>query len=500
MKAEGIARGLLFSSAAQLTSKGLGLLRNLLMASCLGVSVTVDNFNIVNGIAMIFFSIIADSFMYAAVPLLTRSKNTSPADFLRLAHSMLAASLLVGLFGGLIGAGLLLFAGSLIAPTYSPKALDVLLMTFWVMLPGCFTQPIRGALGAAANASSNFSLLAWSEALCSCVMLVSMYVLREHPLVLALAFSAAHVTATAFLGWCCRDIFFRKPSYPFSEFFDDFKRFFILAVPFLVTCAIHPLFIFCEKHYGVNAGVGTLASLAYAMVLIDAMSSLPQFGRVLFPLISSHPTQKTFNDILKLVCCYAVPLICFTIFFAHTMVPFFFGYGVLTEHELAFITRMVVYLSPIIGFGLAQQCAFRFCYAAGHQRFLPVCRGIATLAAVAWLVAFSKTLDPAYAFSLYYILFYGLDFLCIIIILHRYSINISKETVLYIIKLLLLSLFPSYLVREIGNPINGNILILFPFQFGCFGLSMVVLFVLVFRDTFSQKVVTRLPVLKKFFS
>ena len=373
-------------------------------------------------------------------------------------------------------------------------------MTFWGMLPGCLAQPIRGALGAVANASSNFSLLAWSEALCSCVMLVSMCALREHPLVLALAFSAAHATSTVFLGWCCRDLFFRKPPYFFLNFYTEFRNFFILATPFLITCAMHPLFIFCEKRYGVSAGLGTLASLAYAMVLIDAMSSLPQFGRVLFPLISSQPTQETFNDILKLVCCYAVPLICFTIFFAHTMVPFFYGHGVLTEHELAFITRMVVYLSPIIGFALAQQCAFRFCYAAGHQRFLPVCRGIATLAAVAWLVASSKTLNPAYAFSLYYILFYGLDFLCIIIILHRYSINISKETVLYIIKLLLLSLFPSYLVREIGNPINGNILILFPFQFGCFGLSMVVLFVLVFRDTFSQKVVTRLPVLKKFFS
>lgn len=101
MKAEGIARGLLFSSAAQLTSKGLGLLRNLLMASCLGVSVTVDNFNIVNGIAMIFFfDYCRQLYVYAAVPLLTRSKNTSPADFLRLAHSMLAASLLVGLSEG----------------------------------------------------------------------------------------------------------------------------------------------------------------------------------------------------------------------------------------------------------------------------------------------------------------------------------------------------------------------------------------------------------------
>jgi len=491
IKVETVAKGLFSSSMAQLMAKVCGLIRNLLVATYFGTGFVVDNFNIASGIAVIIFFIVSDSFMYSSVPLLCKIKTKESKAFIRLSRSVVITSAIIGFVGMLISLGVFYFADSVIAPCYSPIEMKSLRITFSIMLPGCIAQLVRSAISAVANASSNFSLQAYSEALCSLLMFICICVFHGFSFALPISFSIGHVLAMLFMLWYAREIIFGNVTYRMLYIYRDFRPFIIGAAPYLAVCGIQPIFIFFEKRYGVMLGIGTLAALSYSLVVIDSASSLPQFGRVLFPLISTQPTNETFNIILKWISIYTIPIACFVNIFSQEIIVFFYKHGAVEPHDIMIISSMLMLLSPVIVIGPVGQCTFRFCYAVGSQRLLPVCRFFATLASVCWIISGHGNFDVAWLFSVYYVLFYVIDFIAHLVVLRLYSLRLNLNILMYVAKLFFVSIILSYVSYMLANSLfTTSVLVLI--LGGCvYIFAFVLIFVVLFKDDFSKQFVQK---------
>lgn len=402
VKSESISKGLLSSSTAQVVAKVCGLLRSTLTAVLFGAGFHVDTYNVANAIVMVVFLIGGESFSYAGVPRLSRQFARNQTDaFGAFTRSLFILALVMALCGWLVMEAAFPLIAHGVATGYTDDERQALLVTTRLLVPGCVFFLAGKALGASLNASRNFSIFAMSEAIASVVMLLSLFFLHDTPYSLSVSFSSGQVAGFLFLFLNSRQLLCTSRRFRLKAFLRDLRHFSGIALSYLAMCALHPIYLFFEKRFGLQLGTGVLAALGYAQLVSGSISSLPSFGAVFFPKISVSMTSYTFNHILKVVSCYAVPAAIFTTMFSYNITDVIFGYGKMTVSEVVVTANFLSILSLVVFFGAYEAIILRFLYAAGMARSAFVGRFLSYVASIVLLCVVHESIGSVNELAMY---------------------------------------------------------------------------------------------------
>lgn len=494
VKSESISKGLLSSSTAQVVAKVCGLLRSTLTAVLFGAGFHVDTYNVANAIVMVVFLIGGESFSYAGVPRLSRQFARNQTDaFGAFTRSLFIIALALASVGWLVTEVAFPYIASGVAAGYTHDEHHTLLVTTRLMIPGCIFFLAGKALGASLNASKNYSIFAMSEAIASVAMLSSLFFLRAAPYSLSVSFTCGQAAGFIFLFLKSCKLLHTARRFRLRAFWRDVRYFSGVALSYLAMCALHPIFLFFEKRYGLQLGTGVLAALGYAQLVSGSISSLPSFGTVFFPKISVSLTQETFNQILKVISCYAIPASIFTFVFSYSITDAIFGYGKMTSPEVLITANFLAVLSVVVFFGAYEAIILRFLYAANMTRNAFVGRLLSYVVAVVSLLIMHDTLMPRSELAIYSGIFSATSAaIFFYVFMTTKKMRIESSTVMHAIVLSALSFTTGMATKFIANTLGFEKIVFLVFSFVVYSVLTSGLFLVVSRDPLAVALKQRL--------
>lgn len=489
---ESVFRGLSFSFIIKLLAKGVGLLKNIIFATSLGLSLQLDFFSIAMGILVMYFAF-NEAFDLFGTPAIIRNLQESVEKGIKQSQKILMTSLYLSLFISmvmLLNLDFILekFASGVLAENRS-KELKVIAQI--MMLGGFFSLPIH-CLASSFRAFGKYTFSYFPELLISIGTLVSYLLFFSSPQALAISYSIGQGIGFLFLLISFLVFAYRSGGSTFrslSSYLPSgvFLKGLISLLPIIL---MNQAYVMYEKRYGSFLAEGKLSALNIAMWGTTILMTLPAFQNIFIAEYSRKSKQETLEVFLKGISIFSIPAVVFLIVFCEEFLNLLVGYGKIDSREIHVIKPLFQILTLGVFFNLSLQIFQRIFYSLNkpYHYYIPHFSGM--LLSIAYLL-----LIPLDSVTVENLAYYNIiPSLCIFasstLLLKRLKISLPTEGFAYAVKLSILCVVLSCALVVVGNQVE-NLFFRFSIVFISYLLSLLYIFHKFFNDPFSQKLKTK---------
>lgn len=341
-KQEGVLEAVVRSSFINLLARGLGYLKNILIAVLLGFSVKTDGYFMALSLLGIFL-IFADIFNSIGVPNLIRARQKSVEEFKKLSGFLLTFAFTLALFS--IALALLLVPLMLKIPVgFNEKALEYTRISYFLMLPYLFFSFLFYHFGAVLRSLRRFTVYFVSELIISLssflILLFGLLIYKDF-WVIPLSLSISQFVATIFIIYESRE-FFHFKLYKDEKVKDMLNRFIQLSFLYGV---IH-LYIILDKAFGSLLGEKGVSALAYGFMIAYAFKGILRFEDIAMTSLSEvEGSLDKLNLYFRKLLIITLPAAIVLFTFSRPIIKIFFGYGAFSHTDINLTSDALRYYS-----------------------------------------------------------------------------------------------------------------------------------------------------------
>lgn len=377
-------KGIIYITALQFFSKGLGFGRELLIASLFGVSKYVDAFVLAQNVFNVFAPLIADAGQTLTTPLLSRLQKSDPSRRSIVASALLWTLAAAGLIALLIGVSIHSFL-HVIAPGLSTETKGIVTQYYWLLLPFGFLTALSGVLGASLNSQERFGA---SESVMLSMNLVGLlglvWLARDHQ-----AYALPVSLSVGALSSMCLYLMLVRPSLRgrFNE--PAMTRQFRILPPLLSGYLLVQVNILVDRHFASSLQEGSIAAINYANKVVFLPLSVVVSGVIAIAFVrfaqitDSRAAQRLLAKMGVAITALLLPLTLLLTLCAPWVVRLLFFRGAfdVAAVEMTSLALRVLALA-LIPLGVAQLLQ-KYLYARGLANivfiasFVSVCTGVA---------------------------------------------------------------------------------------------------------------------------
>ncbi len=363
--------------------KSAALIKHIVIASVVGLSVQLDVFYMAIGLIGVLVFSWALLIDVMAVPKLVQYHQDQNRDaFKSLAGSLFNFCLIFSL---LLAVLIMVFSDhiAMLAYGFEPERKKLLSEAFFWLAPAMIFYIPLYQLGTAYRSVRRFSVFYRAEFLVGALTLIFIIVYPKHPRILLWSYSAGVFGSFCFLSLYARK-FIHFGSRPFSKDVRSILR----SAPGLMSLQIsHYLFILTDRWFVSFLPKGNVGALAYARMLswlIVGMTNMRGSFLTIFSELGSalDKKNKVYNDLFSLSILVSIPTSVFLIMFGKDLISLLLERGAFSNDDTLLVYRALIGFSwsifPIVILGPMEQIF----QAQGKIRMMVWRKGLGMLANV----------------------------------------------------------------------------------------------------------------------
>lgn len=355
-----------------LLSKGLGFVRDVLVARYFGASTQVDAFVVAVTLPTLVGGI-GFALSTAFIPLYRKTLiQRSPIQSRQLAGGAVGVTLAVS---GLLAVVIIVFAPflvGLVAPGLASRTAALAAQLARWLSPLVLGLNLFYMLGAIYNALEHFKIPAFTDLISNILVLLSITLLSSVLGIqsLALGMIAGSLLIVIVMAF---PIGLRGTlSFPATPWTPDVQQLVILAVPVFMIEVLSQAVALVENFYGAQLGPGNIAALSFAkrLTLITVTLLASNIARAVFPVLSKLVSEQSFagaKDLFVKLCRhYAIafiPLSIAFVYFREGIVHLVFERGAFGAEAAARTSAAFLYYSASLPLAAVAFIFTRACYA-----------------------------------------------------------------------------------------------------------------------------------------
>lgn len=341
-KQEGVLEAVVRSSFINLLARGLGYLKNILIAVLLGFSVKTDGYFMALSLLGLFL-IFAGVFDSIGIPSLVKAKQENMEEFKKLCGFLLVFTLTLAiLFSAL---ALLLMPLILKIPIgFKEETLRYLKISYLLLIPYVFLSFIFQHFGAVLRSLRRFTVYFLSEfiiSIFSFLIIVFGLLIYKDYWVLPLSLTLSQALATSFIVFEGREFIY------FSFHKDErvrafLRRFFQLSALY----GLSHLYIILDRAFASLLPERSVSAMSYGVTILTGLGSLLRIESVAITSLSeergSLEKLKFYINKLSLV---TIPISIFLFIFSEFIVKLLFGYGAFSKVDISLTSNALRFYS-----------------------------------------------------------------------------------------------------------------------------------------------------------
>lgn len=386
---------------AALVSKGLGFIREILIAQNFGISGDVDAYLVALSIPALIGGTIGSAVSVSIVPLyhkyLNRGDTVKAGDFLKTVFSFtVVISLILMLILWLAPEAVI----KLIAPSLNPATMKTaagLLKWLFLVLIG---YSLYNVLSNVYNAVHHFKIPAITDMLSNVFIIAALLFLVSGLGIYALV---AGMTASSYfvmIVFVIHLYYLKYIGFSFKFRSGEFREFIHFVGPVLLFMFFQQLSSIIENYFASSLKEGSIASLGYAKRLYDIIPTLliANIARAVFPTFSTLYSEKNVEALRDLVIklnkqfiIYFLPVSFALILFRKEIITIVFMRGAFDEAALDLTSTAFMYYAAGLTAATLIPVFFRLCYAFSDS-ISPL---IAVISTTACMVTLNYFLAPS---------------------------------------------------------------------------------------------------------
>ncbi|MCP4745288.1 MAG: hypothetical protein GY874_03975 [Desulfobacteraceae bacterium] len=311
----------------------VGLLKHIIIAAAIGLSVQLDIFYMAMALMGLFVFTWAQMLEVMAVPKLVELIGKEKiSEFKSLSGGIFVLSLLFATILALI-----LFFGrehlSKIALGFDPERKYLLAESIIWFFPVLILYIPFHFIGSVFRAMRRFSIFYQAEFIAGASALVLIITFKEHPRVLLWSFSVGFAGAFLYLFYFfCMKL---KPwGNPFSKAVVNVLR---VAPGLLMLQCAHYIYILTDRIFITFLASGSIGALAYGRTLafmVEAVVNVKgSFVTIFSEAKDNHKKNETFNNLVSFVIYLSLPLTIFFLFFGEKIISILLKRGLFTSAD-----------------------------------------------------------------------------------------------------------------------------------------------------------------------
>lgn len=358
---------------AALVSKGLGFIREILIARNFGISSDVDAYLVALSIPSLIGGTIGSAFSVSIVPLyhqmLNKGSSGKAAEFIKTVFSF---TVIVSL---IIMAVIWLFPEAiirLIAPSLSAGTMDTaveLLKWLFLVLIG---YSLYNVLSSVYNAIHHFKIPAFTDMFSNLFIIAALVFLSSAFGIYALVTGMAVSSYFVMIIFILHLLYHKLIGFNSNFRSEAFKEFLLFVAPVLLFMFFQQLSSIIENYFASSLKEGSIASLGYAKRLYDIIPTLliANIARAVFPTFSTLYSEQKIDALRDLVIklnkqfvIYFLPVSFALIFFRKEIITVVFMRGAFDETALELTSRAFMFYAAGLTAATLIPVFFRLCYA-----------------------------------------------------------------------------------------------------------------------------------------
>jgi putative peptidoglycan lipid II flippase len=376
-----ILKAILTIGAMTVALRGIGMVKEMVIAGYFGVGVGVDAFLLAMLLPTIALNSVIQSFPTAMMPMYIQARSGSG----RLAAAQLyanVASLAIPLF--LVCCATIYVIGppliSTITGKYSPDTIQLIRQLLYILTPITILTGMRLLLGSLLNAEERFGLVAAAPSLTAISVIVAIVLLSEQLGIFTLAIGTltGAVLELFLLFRICRqnniEIWPR-----WNGLTNDLKRVLREFGPLAFGSLLLTSTIFVDQAMAATLGPGSVASLGFGSRITTAVVGLGTgaLATAVFPYFSMMVAQREWSDIrhtvityIKLLAYVTIPLTAILLFYSNEIISLIFERGQFSAEDTILVGSVQFYYALQIPFHVIAMLAVRLISALQKNRIL----------------------------------------------------------------------------------------------------------------------------------
>src|SRR5574341_1614359 len=315
--------GVISVFSVNLTSRGVGYLRHILITAYIGLTVELDAFFAASSAVGIVVLVFGDIFDSIGVPRLVRARQQEGEEAFRRAAAQVV---LVAAVLSLCLTGLLIFlapATPYIVPGFSPHQKGVMVQYVYLLVPMTLVYLPYHAMGSILRSQRLFRAFYLAELVASVVTLVALALWHTDVKHVAIATSAGYVAAASYLYARVRPVLGWER--PISE---EGKRMFLMAFQLLPTYIVPQLYLLIDKTFASYLPAGSVSALSYGLMLTTALPSLLAVENVFVtPLAETENRWPIVSRIMTGILLVFVPVTVYVLRYSRDIISILFERG-----------------------------------------------------------------------------------------------------------------------------------------------------------------------------
>ncbi len=340
---EGILRSSVILFVATLSSKILGLLREILIARFFGAGIFADSFLVATVLPYTLAGLVGGAFTTVFIPLFIEERQRSGEE--RAWEGAKTTLLVVGMV--LSSLGIFAFWLSppfirLIAPGFEGERLRLAILMNRIMLPALFLLGMGGVMTGIFQTLRHFSFPAWAGLGFNAIVIPLLFLWQKRPIwalaggaLLGLVFQVATLSIFLILS----TPLFRAPTRWWHPLL---SRIWLLVLPIFVGASVGYLNLIVDRVFASLLPLGTIAAMNFAQRVRDIPESLfaTSLTQAIYPSASERACEKDFSRLrsilslsLESVWLFAFPVALFFFLLPQETVRFFFERGAFTSGD-----------------------------------------------------------------------------------------------------------------------------------------------------------------------
>ncbi len=372
-----VAKNAFFMMLGTLTSRILGLVREMVIAWCFGASYCLDAFWVAYTIPNTLRYLLAEGALSAAfVPVFSRVyHNKGVKEAVSLANNVLFFVIAVSLLLSVIGILFSFKIVSLLAPGFDERTYKVAVYLSKLVFPYIVFMSVASVIMGVLNSVGYFFVPAVSPAVSNVVVIVSVLVLSFYLKfgILGLVFG---VMAGGFVQWFVQYLFALNRGlrlFPIPPQRDNpyLKEIWKTFLPYAFGASLSQMGIIVDRFLASFLAAGSISVLSYAFRLLQLPLGLFVVGisQAILPVLSVETSQQRFKEVfsdgIKLILLVSVPSALGLILLSKNIVHLLFFGGAFDEVALYGTTLSLILYSLGIPFMAVYFIVIRAFYARG---------------------------------------------------------------------------------------------------------------------------------------
>lgn len=339
-------------------SKIAGFAREMIMASCFGLSVESDAYSVSYSILSIFTILFGAAIGSTFIPIYTKAQVDQGDEYAnRYASNVLNLYIIVALITSFVG---YIFAPAICEVMWrNAEGGDLVVRLTRMMMPSLVSWCISGVLVNLLDARKHFvpeQLIGFALSFCVIVACLWQGTIEA----VAVATSITALVQVGILAPFLRGQFHWKPVLNLKS--EKLRRTFMLALPALISVAFDEINHAADKIFGSDIGIGVVSSLTKSYTLVQTAISVLviPITTVMFTQLSQYAAKKQMRELretvvssIEIVAFITLPIIVMCVMMASDIICVFYQRGQFTAEMTSFTAPVFAcYILGIFGFGL----------------------------------------------------------------------------------------------------------------------------------------------------